>query len=122
MRWSLAPESWALAQTFPTTAEHLAAGGDGCGSVHLGGMWQGERRAALAPLTAHGQSRDQTMLLKGVQDCVVPTRSPLFLLLQDPTQKQAQVDPGRDVFQAEQAGGAVSFQPSPAPSPLLLQG
>ena len=61
------------------------------------------------------------MLPKGVQGWAVPSRSLPFLLLQDPAQKQAQVDPRWDVFQAEHAGGAVSFQPSPAPTAPLRQ-
>lgn len=61
------------------------------------------------------------MLPKGVWSCAVPTLSLPFLLLQDPAQKQTQVDPRWDIFQAEHAGGAVSFQPSPALTPSLPQ-
>lgn len=57
------------------------------------------------------------MLPKGAWGSAVPTRSLPCLLLQDPAQKQAQVDPRWDVCPAEQAGGAVSFQPSPALTP-----
>lgn len=64
------------------------------------------------------------MLPKGVWGCAVPMRFLLFLLFQDPAQKQAQVDSRWDIFQAEQTGGAVSFQPLPAliPPPLLQAG
>lgn len=65
------------------------------------------------------------MLLKGLWGCAVPTISLSCLFLQDPAQKRAQVDPRRDVFQVKHAGGAVSFQPSPAltsPSPAVHRG
>lgn len=77
----------------------------------------GEPCAPPAPPAACGQSGGRTMLPKGVWGCAVPMCFLLFLLFQDPAQKQAQVDPRWVVFQAEQTGGAVSFQPLPALTP-----